>query len=313
MIELYIAIFLLSAFSVWLWIKANRKIVGIDINKLSQPKITESTGIALLIPLWTAIAYFEIISFSIDWIAFGLLVTGFTIIGFLDDTKHKWSTSSTPWMSRAMPIAVICLVFAGIYSQNWLWIIPIALFIAGLASFQNTFAGLNGWQGGSGLIIAVAVSFLLAGTAFQAFALALAAIILGFLAWNKFPARVFEGDSGTLLIGSCIAGLLVMNGKIELMLLALLFYIPHIVDFLFLKILTNRSDPSQQRIRPYRLLKDSRLAIPEYPDKKTRFDFAKLIIRIFGPLKEWQIVAVIWIVVAANALIWLFAFGFLRF
>jgi len=307
MIYFCIAVFVISVLSVFAWRKINTKIVGIDINKPSQPKVTESAGVALLIPLWAVLAYLLLQAFSIELLAFGLMVSGFSIIGFLDDTKTKWKSSVMPWMTRALPIAVISLAFAWIAAPSLLWVVPVALFIAALASFQNTFAGLNGWQGGSGLLIALAVAILLAGAGFQTLAFALAAIILGFLAWNRYPARVFEGDSGTLLIGSATAGILALTGRIELMAFSLLFYLPHLVDFFLLKMLTNRKDPSQQKIRPYRLLKDGRLAIPEYPDGKARYDFAKLIMRIFGPLKEWQIVAVIWAAVALNCIIWIIA------
>jgi len=309
MLGFYAGIFLLSLACVFAWSKLNKKIVGIDINKLSQPKIPESTGIVLLIPLWAAIAYFELQNFSIDFLAFGLMASAFALIGFLDDTKHKWHTKAMPWLSRAAMIAIVCLIFAWIFAPSLLWVIPLALFIAGLASFQNTFAGLNGWQGGSGLIISLAVSFLLLGTAFFELSMALAAIILGFLMLNRYPCRVLEGDSGTLLIGSSIAGLLVMNGKIELLAFSLLFYLPHAVDF-GLKMLTNPKDPSQQKFRPYKVLKDERLAIPDYPDRKERLDFPKLLIKAFGPLREWQIVLIIWVIVAVNCALWLKAFGF---
>lgn len=305
MIYVFAFAFLVSFAAVFAWGKINRKIVGIDINKLSQPKIPESTGVALLLPLWVVLGIMLWQSFSLELLAFGLMVSGFAIIGFLDDTKTKWKSKVMPWMTRALPIAIISLAFAGIAMADLLWVVPVALFIAALASFQNTFAGLNGWQGGSGLIIALAVSVLLAGTGLETLSLALAAIILGFLAWNRYPCRVLEGDSGTLLIGSSIAGIIALTGRIELMAFSLLFYLPHMVDFFLLKMLTNRKDPSQHSLRPYRLLKDERLTIPEYPDGKARYDFAKFVIRVFGPLREWQIVAAIWIVVALNCILWL--------
>ena len=44
-------------------------------------------------------------------------------------------------------------------------------------------------------------------------------------------------------------------------------------------------------------------------EKKTRYDFAKLLIKMFGPMKEQKIVLIIWAVVIANGLIWLAVFG----
>ncbi len=279
--------------------------VGVDINKADQRKIPEGAGIALLIPIWAGIAISIFNQLNLDLIGWGLMISGFSLIGFVDDLKHKFLSDSVPWIKRALPIAIISLAFAFFYSANLVWWIPISLFIAGLASFQNTFAGLNGWEVGSGFIICLFLTYLLIGTSVFIPALVLCGSVLGLLLWNKFPASVFPGDSGTLLIGSAVAGLVVLSGKIELMCLVFLFFLPHIIDFFLLKLITNPTDSSQSRLKPYRLLPDGKLAIPEYGDSKTRYDFAKLILKIFGPLKEWQTVLIIWLVVAINCLLWL--------
>jgi len=310
---LYIALFLVSFFfsliSIHFYRKLNesRKIaIGVDINKEDQRKICEGTGIALLSGIWFALAvFFAFKGIRIELIAWGLLLSIFSVIGFIDDAKPKFVKSIIGWRARALPIGLIAFAFAFFFSPNIFWVIPIALYIAGLASFENTFAGLNGWSGGSGLIIAIASSILLFGTPYFSLGLILVASIIAFLCWNKYPSRVLEGDAGTLLIGSAIAGLFVLTKQIHLMAFSLLFFIPHIIDFFFLKMLTNPKDATQQKMRPYALLKDGRIATPEYSDKRIRYDFAKLVIRIFDPLKEWKIVLIIWIIVALNCVLWL--------
>jgi hypothetical protein len=92
------------------------------------------------------------------------------------------------------------------------------------------------------------------------------------------------------------------------MLIGLLFFLPHIIDLL-MKAITNPKDASQHKMRPYKLLADGRLAIPDYPDGKIRYDFAKLLFKIFGPLREWQVVAIIWCIVILNCLVWVIVFG----
>ena len=70
--------------------------------------------------------------------------------------------------------------------------------------------------------------------------------------------------------------------------------------------LTNAKDVSQSAIKPY-ALHDGKIAIPKY-EGRTRYDFAKLIVKIFGPLKEWKIVIAIWAVVIVNCLFWTLVF-----
>ena len=187
--------------------------------------------------------------------------------------------------------------------------ILLALFFAGLASFSNTFEGLNGWTIGTSFIISLALaivamkigylnSFLFVG---------LSAIILALLIFNKFPAKAFPGDSGTLFIGAAIAGLSLFTQNFLFVIFAFLLFIPHIIDFFFLKMLTNRSDASQHKQRPYKLLASGKLTIPDYIGK-TKYDFAKLVMKIFGPRYEWQIVLIIWGIVIINTFVWSYVF-----
>jgi len=197
------------------------------------------------------------------------------------------------------------MMFAMFYAPNIFWIIPFAVFIAALASFENTFAGLNGWEIGSGFIIACFVAILLASSGPMPIALALVGAIAGLLIFNVYPAKVFPGDSGTLLIGGSIACIIILTQRAELIFLTLLFFLPHMVDFL-LKLLTNRQDMSQSKSLPYSIGSDKKLRIPQ---GKAKYDFAKMLLKIFGPMQEWLVVAIIWAIVAGNCLFWILVFN----
>ncbi len=311
-ILLFTGFFIISFVCVFVIKKINfqKGIQGIDINKEDQKVLPESTGIALLIPLFLITLYEVLVLKELNFIPWISLTTVFAFVGFFDDTRHKFKTKTLSWSIRAIPMAISSLLFAYIFSLEpaWLWFIPLALYISGIASYQNTLAGLNGLEIGSGFIISLFTSFILWNTPMKFAAIVLSAAILGLLAWNKFPAKVFPGDSGTLLIGSATATLFLLTKNFELILLGFLLYLPHMIDFFILKTLTSQGDKTQQKFRPYKLLKDNRLAIPSYPDGKIRYDLAKLVIKIFGPLKEWQIVLVLWVVVILNGLIMLFLF-----
>lgn len=313
----FIFIFALSAIvsfaSVWLYRKINLKrkfIIGVDINKVGRPQIAESAGLALLVPIWLGIFLLMFLpGFNAKVVMWGLLLSAFAVVGFADDTKTKFVNKAMPWTVRALPVALISLMFAYVYPPSPEWIIPVALFIAGLAALQNTFAGLNGWEVGSGFIISLAAAYMLYGTPYFMACVILAGAILGMLALNIHPARVFPGDSGTMLIGSAIAGLFALTQDLTLMSLCALLFVPNAIDFILLKLPTSRGDLSQMRIAPYSVLKNGRLGIPKYEGGKVRYDFAKLIMRIFGESSERKIVAIIWLAVAVNATIVILIFN----
>lgn len=314
---LAIAVFLVTLICEALWIKfaMGKNLVGLDWAKKGKILLSEGGGIAMLPAIWSAIAFLFLGSGNFNYIAWGALLSVFAFIGIIDDTKHKFLKKALSWRKRAIAIAVVCLAFAGIYFWNLgiLWIALAALYIAGIASFQNTFAGLNGWQGGSAVIIALASALVIAKTNPNLLWLnaVLIAAILGFLVFNKYPAKVFEGNSGTLIIGSAIAGIFILNGKIGLMAFSLLFFLPHMFEFFVLKLLVSKArDPGQMRQLPYRVLENGKIAIPEYAKGKVQYDFAKMLIRIFGPMREWQVVGIIWAVVAINAAFWILLLGF---
>ena len=313
----FIVPFLVSVAAVFIVAKFNfrNKMTGKDINKKDKKELPEGTGIALLAPLWASIIMFNfLVAENSGFVAFGLTVSVLSIVGFLDDRKQKFKVRTISWTSRAAIVSLVCLMFAMFYAPNFLWLLPFAVFIAGLAAFQNTFAGLNGWEVGSGFIIAFFVALLLLSSGPLPIAIALVASIAGLLIFNLYPAKVFPGDSGTLLIGSGIACIVILTQRIELIFLTALFYLPHAVDFFLLKFMTNRNDMSQSLHLPYALTHDNKLKIPVEKDKKIRYDFAKLLLKIFGPMPEWLVVIIIWIVVAVNCLFWIFVFrqfGFL--
>lgn len=77
-----------------------------------------------------------------------------------------------------------------------------------LVNAFNLIDGVDGLAGGIGLISALAFGFwlLMAGdVALALLAFVLAGALLGFLIFNSHPARIFMGDSGSLMIGAILA------------------------------------------------------------------------------------------------------------
>ena len=78
------------------------------------------------------------------------------------------------------------------------------VFIVGMVNAFNLIDGIDGLAGSLGLILSVAYAylFLKAGqVGFSYMSMSLAGALLGFLFFNITPAKIFMGDSGSLLLG----------------------------------------------------------------------------------------------------------------
>lgn len=110
------------------------------------------------------------------------------------------------------------------WDLGW-WYYPLAvLFVVALSNAVNLSDGLDGLAGGLSLIAASALGAILGGLnspwTLKA-AGALAGACAGFLSYNRFPARVFMGDTGSMALGSALA-LIAILAKVELLALVVL-------------------------------------------------------------------------------------------
>lgn len=96
-----------------------------------------------------------------------------------------------------------------------LWGIPLTIFwIVAVTNALNLVDGLDGLAAGTALIAALSlavIAFFEAQSTAFAVALILAAAILGFLRYNFHPARVFLGDTGSMLLGFVLAATAIMG------------------------------------------------------------------------------------------------------
>jgi len=84
------------------------------------------------------------------------------------------------------------------------------LWIVGICNSINFFDNLDGGAAGTVAITAISLTYL-AITSDQYFIAALSIVVagstLGFLIWNRAPARIYMGDAGALFLGVLIATL----------------------------------------------------------------------------------------------------------
>ena len=136
------------------------------------------------------------------------------IVGLIDDLRNL-----SPWprfiIQSLFGIAISALLVAtntlgSPFGNNWIDIPITTLFIVGITNSINFFDNIDGGASGA-LAISAAFLFMLSWQGEQfliaALSIVLAGATLGFLLWNKPPARIYMGDSGALFLGILIATL----------------------------------------------------------------------------------------------------------
>jgi phospho-N-acetylmuramoyl-pentapeptide-transferase len=160
----------------------------------------------------------------------GLIAGG--LIGFADDrSKLQVGARGIPARLKfpiqillAVPVAWLATV-QGASHQLFLPVTPWLIFpfaivaIVGTANAVNLTDGMDGLAGGLSAIAFAAIVLLMPGAVAgeKAVAMALCGALVGFLIFNRYPARVFMGDTGALAIGFAIAAMAVQQGLILLL------------------------------------------------------------------------------------------------
>jgi UDP-GlcNAc:undecaprenyl-phosphate GlcNAc-1-phosphate transferase len=120
------------------------------------------------------------------------------------------------------------------------------IWFAGVCHAMNLLDNMDGLAAGIGLIAALFFAGVLGtslGPALVLLLLALAGSLLGFLYWNRTPARLFMGDSGSLFIGATLAAVSlvpVFNTRIAFIspaVLAILILVVPLFDTAFVLVL----------------------------------------------------------------------------
>jgi phospho-N-acetylmuramoyl-pentapeptide-transferase len=167
----------------------------------------------------------------------GLVVGG--LIGFADDqSKLRVGSLGIPARLKlpiqvllAIPVAAVALSQGGGHQYllpptPWL-LYPLAVAaIVATANAVNITDGIDGLAGGLSAIAFAAMALLLprAPAGERAVAMTLAGALVAFLVYNRHPARVFMGDTGSLAIGYALAAMAIQQGFLLLLpLLALVF------------------------------------------------------------------------------------------
>lgn len=177
-----------------------------------------STGVALLVKADIRLLMMIVISF------------GFGLIGFVDDyvkVVKKRNLGLTAKQKFALQ-AILAIIYVLVLSKTgnldnqiiipfmknaitlpwWLYIVLILFVVTGTVNAVNLTDGLDGLATSITSVVAV---FFAIGAVFakdgasSIFAMAILGGCLGFLIFNRHPAKVFMGDTGSLFLGGAIS------------------------------------------------------------------------------------------------------------
>ncbi|WP_409200968.1 MraY family glycosyltransferase [Methanobrevibacter sp. DSM 116169] len=206
--------------------KAN--IVGKDIHKTLKPIVAEMGGIGILfgfiLGIFIGIYLHNILILELAIVLIVILLVG--IIGIVDDLVVLSSKEKLILLFLAgLPLIWVAPPNVGIF---YLISIPIAISIG--SNLTNMLAGLNGIESGLGIIAlaSLTISCLILGKYdVTIISMSMLGSLLGFIYFNKHPAKVFPGDTGTLVIGAAIV-CIAFIGRVKL--IALIILLPNIID-----------------------------------------------------------------------------------
>ena len=193
--------------------------------------------------------------------------------------------------------------------------------VAATTNAVNLHDGMDGLSAGTSALFLLTLTVILTSLGMMSLAylaLAAAGAILGFLVFNKNPAKIFMGDTGSLFIGALISALVVASGTVLYFIPLALIYIAEAVSVMlqvsYFK-LTKPYTPEKPMSQPALIVYKLRHRLPG--EGKRLFLMAPLHHHFEAVLeekgvKEWQLVAGFWVVQAALCAIVLVIFFALK-
>ncbi len=187
-------------------------------HKRHKEPVTYLGGLALYVVFWLTVLIEQLASglSTIGDLSLLLwMLAGATVIfavGFIDDIHPlravvkllAQAIAGALLIAGGLTVDPIFVPFLGKFSLGpWSWLITI-LWVIGLSNAINLIDGLDGLAAGVSLIAAATLAGL--GVIYHSAAVVavggtLAGFLLLFLVYNRYPAKIFLGDSGSLQLG----------------------------------------------------------------------------------------------------------------
>ena len=259
-------------------------IVGKDIHKSWKPVVAEMGGFGILfgfiIGMFSGIYMHDILAFKLVIVLVVILIVG--IIGIADDLLALSSKEKFILLF----LAGLPLIWAAPPNVGILYLITIPIALSIGSNLTNMLAGLNGIESGLGIISMTSLTIaciILGKYDVTIISMSMLGALIAFLYYNKYPAKIFPGDTGTLIIGAAIV-CIAFIGRVKL--IAFIVLMPNIIDAALKFYSAGFMNRQQQK--PTQLNEDGKLVRPDAGFKS----MIRLILR--KPIAEKDAVRIIW-------------------
>ncbi len=177
-------------------------------------------GIGILVSLW--IVWFlygmVLLSESLLWVL--IVFTSFSVLGFIDDSRSLLKKNNQGLTTKQKFLCQLILAVTLIFGYSYFFVslsIPILILYAfvmvGSSNATNLTDGLDGLLVSCSIVTLLGF-FLLGGVEIQVFSIFLISVLAGFFVFNKHPAKVFMGDTGSLGLGALFAAMAITMGNV---------------------------------------------------------------------------------------------------
>ncbi|RLC80483.1 MAG: glycosyl transferase family 4 [Chloroflexi bacterium] len=234
----------------WIKIAERCRLLGLDMNKISRPEIAEIGGVPTLMGflagVFTYLLFNSILNrnSSVEHIMALLLTVSLAgAIGLVDDMigwkvglRQVWKIwlglfASLPLVVVSMGRSTMTVPFLGSVKLGLFYpLILIPLGITGAANGFNMLAGYNGLEAKMGTVILTVLGIVCwrnEDIPVAVVSLSMAFALSGFLLYNRYPARVFPGNTLTYSVGASIGSVAIL-AKAEAT--ALILFLPYFVQ-----------------------------------------------------------------------------------
>lgn len=253
----------------------SRGLLGVDVHKRDKPAIPEAGGLALLVSITAASLVLVPLGTSPRVVAaFLLVVIAVGLSGYVDDrfTLDARSKTLLPLIA-GLPVVLLevydprpYVPFAGqarltlLYPLLALVFITISANAVNMADTHNGVAPLTSLMTALAILVGGLVAFARGVDNLDALTLTapFMGALVGYLPYNVYPAKVFNGDTGSLLMGASLGVLAIMTRTEVVTVTAMMPYIVNgfhslasiggLLERRSIKVRPTRYDPSTDMI-----------------------------------------------------------------
>lgn len=218
------------------------------LDAFKEKKKTPTFGgvIFVLVPILLVIVL-SILNFSTNLVLLVLVYAGHGILGFIDDYKivKDGKNDGISPKTKLLGQILIATIFYGLYilfggdnilsihslnlnlDLGWFYGVLVVFMIVGSSNAVNLTDGMDGLAAGTTVLALIPFAYFAYAAGKQDILLMIVSVffsLIGFLRYNKKPARIFMGDVGSLPLGALLAALaILLNKELLLVLIGIVF------------------------------------------------------------------------------------------